>query len=117
MKQVVLAAYARGVPRPPDFSIEEVPVPDAGGGEILLQTLWLALDPLIRMAIDEVLISGAKHMQIGEVMYDPTVSQVAVSNHHDYADGDVVEGRTGWREYAIVAPDEADRGRLSRTAA
>jgi NADPH-dependent curcumin reductase CurA len=104
MKQVVLAAYARGNPKPSDFRVEEVQIPEPGEGEILLKTLWLALDPLIRFSIDETLISGATHTQLGEVMFGPTVSQVVVSNHPDYAVGDIVEGRTGWREYAIVDP-------------
>lgn len=104
MKQVVLAAYARGNPKPSDFRVEEVPIPEPGEGEILLKTLWLALDPLIRFSIDETLISGATHTRLGEVMFGPTVSQVVASNHPDYAVGDIVEGRTGWREYAIVDP-------------
>ncbi|MDE8654000.1 NADP-dependent oxidoreductase [Novosphingobium album (ex Liu et al. 2023)] len=108
MRQVVLAAYARGNPRPSDFRIEQVPIPEAGEREILLKTLWLALDPLIRFSIDEKLLSGATHMQLGEVMFGPTVSEVVASNHPDYAVGDFVEGRTGWREYAIVAPDRSD---------
>jgi len=108
MKQVVLAGYARGVPRPSDFRVEEASVPVAGDGEILLRTLWLALDPLIRFAIDEQVISGVVRLQPGDVMYGPTVSEVVASNHPDYAVGDIVEGRTGWREYAVVAPDKAD---------
>ena len=108
MKQVVLASYAQGNPRPSDFRLEEVPIPQAGEGEILLRTLWLALDPLIRFAIDEKPLSGVNHVAIGDVLYGPTVSEVVASNHPDYVPGDIVEGRTGWREYAVVAPDKSD---------
>jgi NADPH-dependent curcumin reductase CurA len=108
MKQVVLAAYAKGNPKPSDFRVEQVPIPEAGDGEILLKTLWLALDPLIRLALDETRLSGATHQQIGEPMFGPTVSQVIESHHPNYKPGDIVEGRTGWREYAVVAPDESD---------
>jgi NADPH-dependent curcumin reductase len=108
MKQVALASYPEGPPKPSDFRVEDAAIPEPGEGEILLRTLWLALDPLIRMAIDEQLISGAKHVGIGEVMYGPTVSEVAASNHPDYSAGDIVEGRTGWAEYTIVAPAMAD---------
>lgn len=108
MKQVVLGSYARGNPKPSDFRIEEAPIPQPGEREILLRTLWLALDPLIRFSIDEKLLSGATHMELGEVMFGPTVSEVVASNHPDYAVGDVVEGRAGWREYAVVAPDQSD---------
>ena len=108
MKQVVLAAYAKGNPKPADFRIEEVPVPQLGEREILLKTLWLAVDPLIRFSLDEKLLSGATRMELGAVMVGPTVCEVAASNHPDYASGDIVEGRSGWQEYAVVAPDQSD---------
>lgn len=108
MKQVVLANYARGNPKPSDFRVEDAPIPTARDREILLKTLWLAVDPLFRFAIDEVRLSGALHLQLGEVMVGATVSEVLESNHPDYQPGDVVEGRTGWREYAVVAPDQSD---------
>ncbi|WP_454796301.1 NADP-dependent oxidoreductase [Novosphingobium lindaniclasticum] len=108
MKQVVLARYAQGNPKPSDFRVEAAPIPVPGEGEILLRTLWLGLDPLIRFAIDEKRLSGVTQVHPGEVMYGPTVSEVATSNHPGYAVGDLVEDRTGWREYALVAPDRAD---------
>jgi NADPH-dependent curcumin reductase CurA len=108
MKQVVLAAYAQGNPKPSDFRIENVPVPVPGDREVLLRTLYIAVDPLIRFSLDETLLSGASRMELGSVMVGPTVSQVLASNHPDYAPGDYVEGRTGWQEYAVVAPDRSD---------
>lgn len=108
MKQVVLASYARGNPKPSDFRVEDVPVPQAREREILLQTLWIAVDPLIRFSIDETLLSGATRMELGAVMVGPTVSKVIASNHPDYAPGDFVEGRSGWAEYTVAAPDKAD---------
>jgi NADPH-dependent curcumin reductase CurA len=108
MKQVVLRRYAQGNPQAADFAVETVPIPEPGEGELLLKTLWLALDPLIRFSIDETLISGATHLRLGEVMFGPVVSQVVASHHPDYAVGDIVNGRSGWCEYAIVAPDKAD---------
>ncbi|MEO6091399.1 MAG: NADP-dependent oxidoreductase [Novosphingobium sp.] len=108
MKQVVLAAYARGNPKAEDFRVEEVPVPEAGEGEILLKTLFIAVDPLIRFSLDETLLSGASRMELGAVMVGPAVSQVVASNHPDYGVGDYVEGRTGWSEYCAVAPDKSD---------
>ncbi|PEQ13051.1 NADP-dependent oxidoreductase [Novosphingobium sp. PC22D] len=107
-RQVVLRAYAKGNPRATDFAIEGAPVPEPGEREILLRTIYIALDPLIRFSLDETLISGASRMVPGEVMVGPTVSQVAASNHPDYAVGDYVEGRSGWREYNVVAPDRSD---------
>ena len=94
MKQIVLASYAKGNPKPSDFRLEEVPIPTAGDREILLRTLWLAVDPLFRFAIDEVRLSGALHLQLGDVMAGATVSEVVASNHPDYKPGDIVVALT-----------------------
>jgi NADPH-dependent curcumin reductase CurA len=108
MQQVVLEHYALGNPKTSDFALQQAPVPVPGSGEILLKTLWLALDPMHRFAIDETRLTGQTHLQLGEVMVGGTVSEVLVSNHPGYAVGDIVEGRTGWREFAVVAPDLSD---------
>jgi NADPH-dependent curcumin reductase len=108
MKQVVLAAYPKGNPRPEDFRIEDIPTPTPGDGEILVRTLYLALDPLIRFSLDETTLTGATSHAIGDVIAGPAVCEVVASNHPDYQPGDVVEARPGWREYAVLAPDQSD---------
>ena len=108
MKQVVLKAYPNGVPKPADFAVEDAPVPTPGEGEMLLETLWLACDPLIRFSIDAELVTGVTHIKLGEPMYGPAVSRVAASNHPDYAPGDIVEHRAQWAEYTLSAPDRSD---------
>ena len=104
MKQIVLRARPVGKPRPEDFALATVDAPTAGPGELLLETIWLSLDPLIRFTLDEKPLTGPNHVRMGEAIYGGTVSRVAVSNDPRFAAGDFVEGRTGWREYAAVDP-------------
>ncbi|HEX7856131.1 MAG TPA: NADP-dependent oxidoreductase [Sphingobium sp.] len=104
MKQVVLRAHPRGNPVPQDFAVEEVDIPSPGPGEILVRTIWLSLDPLIRFALDEKPLTGIARVGLGDPVYGGTVSKVVESNHPDYAVGDMVEVRSGWREYAVVEP-------------
>ncbi len=111
MRQIELASYAKGNPKPENFRVAEVPMLAPGAGEVLVRTLWLSLDPLIRFAIDEVRLTGATHVGLGDVMYGSTVSEVMASNHPDYAVGDIVVGSTGWREYAALDPLRADPAR------
>jgi len=108
MKQVVLKSYARGVPVASDFAVEEVAKPEPGEREILLRTIYIAVDPLIRFSLDETVLSGTARMELGQPMVGPVVSQVVVSNHPDYAAGDYVEGRSAWAEYCVLAPDKSD---------
>jgi NADPH-dependent curcumin reductase len=117
VKQVVLRAHPRGDPAAEDFELQTVPMPVAGAGEVLLRTLWLALDPLIRFTLDEVLLTGVNKVKLGEVVYGPTVSEVMASNHADYVSGDIVEGRTGWREYAAVNPQKLALRKIDTAAA
>lgn len=104
MRQVTLKRHPDGDPRVDDFQVESVPMPTAAAGQVLLRTLWLSLDPLIRFAVDEVTLTGRTHVGIGEVLYGAAVSQVVESHHPQFTAGDLVEGRTGWREYAAIDP-------------
>jgi NADPH-dependent curcumin reductase CurA len=104
MKQIVLASHPVGQPRAEDFRMEEVATPACPPGGLLLRTIWLSLDPLIRFALDEKPLTGPVRVGRGEVVYGGTVSEVVASDHADFLPGDHVEGRTGWREYADVDP-------------
>ena len=47
-KRVLLAARPVGEPKESDFRIEDLPIPMARPGQMLLRTLWLSLDPYMR---------------------------------------------------------------------
>lgn len=117
MKQVVLRTRPPGNPRPQDFALESVAVPTAGPGELLLETVWLSLDPLIRFTLDEKPLTGPNHVRIGEPIYGGAVSRVVISNDPRFAVGEIVEGRTGWREYAVVDTTKLPLRKLDPTAA
>jgi NADPH-dependent curcumin reductase CurA len=104
MQQVVLRAYPQGEPSADDFAIESVDIPTIGDGQVLLKTLWLSLDPLIRFTIDRAPLTGPTRVRIGEPMYGGTVSQVVATRNTRLAVGEFVEGRTGWREFAAIDP-------------
>ena len=104
MRQVVLRAHPVGEPRADDFALESVAVPAPADGQVLLRTLWLSLDPMIRFALDENPMTGPNRVRIGEPVFGGAVSQVVASKHPDFSAGQYVEGRSGWREYAAVDP-------------
>ncbi len=99
-RRIVLAARPNGMPVPGDFRLEEVPVPVPGVGEILLQALWLSLDPYMRTRMSAAK-SYAAQLEIGDVMVGGTVGKVLASRHPDYAVGEIVSGYTGWQTHAI----------------
>jgi NADPH-dependent curcumin reductase CurA len=99
-RRIVLASRPEGEPRPSDFRLEEVPVPQPGPGEVLLRTRWLSLDPYMRGRMSDA-PSYAKPVDIGGVMEGGTVSEVIASNNERFAPGDIVLGRTGWQTHAV----------------
>ena len=99
-RQICLAARPVGEPKPADFALVETPIPVPGPGQMLLRTLWLSLDPYMRGRMSDAK-SYAKPVALGEVMVGGTVARVEASNHPDFRPGDIVEGRTGWQDYAL----------------
>lgn len=99
-RQITLAARPVGYPKESDFKLVEVPVPQPGEGELLARTLYLSVDPYMRGRMNDVK-SYAPPVQIGEVMVGGTVSRVSASNHPKFREGDIVEGRLGWQDYAL----------------
>jgi len=99
-RQIVLNSRPHGAPRPADFRLEEVDVPEPGEGELLLRTLFLSLDPYMRGRMSEG-PSYAEPVAIEEVMVGGTVSCVQRSNHPKFAVGDLVLSYSGWQDYAV----------------
>jgi NADPH-dependent curcumin reductase CurA len=99
-RQILLAARPQGEPKESDLKLVETPVPEPGAGQTLLRTLYLSLDPYMRGRMNAG-PSYAAPVEIGQVMTGGTVSRVETSNLEAFQPGDIVEGRTGWQEYAL----------------
>ena len=66
-QRIVLASRPVGEPTLDNFRLEELPIPQAGPGQMLLRSRWLSLDPYMRGRMSDV-PSYAKPVGIGEVM-------------------------------------------------
>jgi NADPH:quinone reductase len=106
-RRITVAARPVGMPKESDFRLEESPMPVPGGGEVLVQALYLSVDPYMRGRLTGV-TTYARGLDLGEVIGGGVVGRVVESNDPRHAAGDTVEGMLGWQEYA-VAP-----GRLLR---
>lgn len=99
-RRMVLARHPQAEPTPDVFRLETAPVPQPGANQMLLRTLWLSLDPYMRVRIADT-DSYMPSVKPGEVMVGGTVSRVEASNHPDYKPGDVVHSYAGWQDYAL----------------
>ena len=100
-RRIILAARPQGVPKPQDFRLDEVAVPQPQDGQVLLQTLYLSLDPYMRQVMNEVGPVYAKSVPLGEPMPGGTVNRVVHSRHPKFRAGDLVLGNAGWQEFAL----------------
>jgi len=99
--QVRLAARPVGLPKPSDWSYAEEPVPEPGESEVLVEILYVSLDPAMRGWMNE----GRSYIapvSIGDVMRALAAGRVVASNHADLAVGDHVTGLLGVQEYAVA---------------
>ncbi|MET7715934.1 NADP-dependent oxidoreductase [Streptomyces sp. NPDC005407] len=98
--QLRLAARPVGQPRSTDWEHVEEPVGEPGDGELLVQVLYLSIDPAMRGWMNAGK-SYIRPVEIGEVMRAGAVGRVIASRHPDFAVGDHVSGSFGVQEYCV----------------
>jgi len=84
------------------FELVEEPIPEIGEREALVRTRWISLDPTNRAWIGET-PTYLPPVAIGEVMRAGGLGEVVASNSPDYQVGQLVQGRTGWQDYAVAS--------------
>ncbi|MET0605499.1 MAG: NADP-dependent oxidoreductase [Beijerinckiaceae bacterium] len=99
-QRIVLAKRPVGAPVESDFRLESFNLPEPGEGEVLLETLWLSLDPYMRGRMSDAKSYSAK-VEIGDSIVGGTVSRVVQSRNSKYANGDLVLGSSGWKTHDI----------------
>lgn len=99
-RQILLNAHPVGFPVETDLKVVDTPVPEPGGGEILVRTIYLSLDPYMRGRMNPG-PSYAKGVDLGEVMGAQTVGQVVTSRHPEFSEGDIVLSFGGWQQYSV----------------
>ncbi len=100
-RRIVLARRPQGEPTPDDFRLEEVPIPALKDGEILMQTVFLSLDPYMCGRMSEG-PSYAASTGLGDVMVGGTVSRVVATRNPKFQEGDMVLSYSGWQEYQVA---------------
>lgn len=97
----LLAARPVGMLKRSDWTFAEEPVGEPKEGELLVQVLYISLDPAMRMWINDVR-SYIPPVGIGELMRALGVGVVKASLNPRFAVGDHVSGLFGMQEYALT---------------
>src|SRR4051794_41928602 len=106
-REIQLAARPHGEPKPTDFRLVAVELPDPGPGEILIRNHWMSVDPYMRGRMNDVK-SYVPPFQLDAPLDGGAVGEVIASEDPSLAAGDLVLHGLGWRENA-VAPAGAGR--------
>ncbi|KAI0486714.1 hypothetical protein F4859DRAFT_311298 [Xylaria cf. heliscus] len=90
------------------FKLEKAPAPtadDLKDGQVLVEVLYLSLDPAMRGWINEAR-TYVTPVAIGEKMRGGTISRVIASKNPNVKEGDLVTASIGWTEVAIIGEKE-----------
>jgi len=91
-REVHLVQRPTGAPKPEDFALVQQAVPDAADGQVLVQNLLMSVDPAMRPR----LTAG---QALNEAMGGGALGRVVQSKHADFAVGELVNSRNGFREF------------------
>ena len=94
-------------PRPDDFRLVEEPVPALADGQLLVETAYLSVAPVMR----RYMLDGAgieDPLAIGETMRGRGVGRVAASRNRRFPVGTAVQGKLGWQTHAVLDGDASE---------
>lgn len=96
-KEVHLKRRPSGMPVADDFELVERSLPDPGDGQVLVQNLYVSVDPYMRGRMNDAR-GYAECYALGEVMSGGAIGRVVASGHADYGVDQIVSSNNGWRE-------------------
>ena len=99
--RLLLAARPVGIPGPHNFIANAEPARAPGAGEVLLETIYLSVDPAMRSWMSE----GTGYQQsipLGEVMRGGGIARVLESRFEGLVPGDLVQARLGWQTHPTI---------------
>jgi NADPH-dependent curcumin reductase CurA len=99
-KEIRLKNRPEGLPAVSDFELAEVTVPAIKEGQVLVQNMYMSVDPYMRSRmIDRK--SYLPPFQIDQPLDGSSVGRVIESKSDAFKEGDFVSSMLGWREYFV----------------
>lgn len=104
--RIVMGTRPRGEPRVEDFAFVEEEIPALAPGEVRLRTIYMSLDPALRLGMRESTPNFASY-DLGQGLGSYSVCEVIESQSTKFAAGDVVWAMCEWRRYPVVSDARA----------
>ncbi|GGI42579.1 NADP-dependent oxidoreductase [Mammaliicoccus stepanovicii] len=100
-EQIVLAHRPEGIPQDDAFRYEQIDIQEPGQGELLLESVYISVDPYMRGRMYDVK-SYTPPFQVDAPLEGHMVSKVVKSNVSDINEGDYVTGVLPWKKFNTV---------------
>ena len=97
-RQLVLKSRPDGPVTTSNFALRESTIPVLTSGDVLVRTLYLSIDPWLRVAMNRDTL-----LPLDTVVPGDAVGCVVESRHVLFRSGDIVQGLFGWQDY-VAAP-------------
>lgn len=91
-REIHLKSRPQGEPEAHNFELVERQLNDPADGQVLVQNIYMSVDPYMRGRMREA-------WPIGEVLEGGAVGKIIKSNNDNFTEGEYVNNGLGWREY------------------
>lgn len=105
-KKILLVSRPTGMPTLDNFKLVDAEMPQPKEGEVLIQTLYLSVDPYMRGRMND-RKSYVDPFDLNEVITGGVVGRVVESRSDAFQTGDMVAGLLGWELYSVAKGDHA----------
>jgi len=103
----ILRSYPSGMPSDDNWVLEDRPLPQPVGGELLVKTLWLSVDPYMRGRISPAK-NYATGFKLGDLMRGGGIGEVIRSESAEFKAGDIVmSDYFGWQPISAIPAGSA----------
>jgi NADPH-dependent curcumin reductase CurA len=107
-RQIIFASRPKGMPGPDNFVFEEYELPQLNEGELLLQSMFISVDPYMRGRMNDAK-SYVPPFELGKPLAGGVVAKVIESKSANYKSGDFVTGFLPWQEKMIVPEKHVEK--------
>lgn len=99
--RILLRSRPTGIPQPDNFTADTVPTRPPAGQEVLLETIFLSIDPAMRSWMTE--NPGYQQpVPLGAVMRGGGIGRVLESKSSHFQPGELVQARLGWQTHPTL---------------
>ena len=100
-KEIHLVSRPAGTPGHDNFDLVERELPPLEAGQVLINNLYMSVDPYMRGRMRENAVYAAAY-ELGKVMYGGAIGEVAQSNNAALQPGDIVLNQFAWRDKFVA---------------